>query len=487
MSRVDPHPFSKLATRVAFLALLSSLFVSLLAGCGGRESGEAGGEENSSSERPNIILVMTDDQDAASAEHMPHLQSLFVERGADFENAFVTNALCCPSRATMLRGQYSHNHGIVGNEWPMGGFRKFRASGVESSTVATRLKSAGYRTAYFGKYLNGYASTHVPPGWDEWNAVAGSYLSNYLSENGRFRYYDPERFHDTDVLADKAVEYVDGASKKDPPFFAVIAPRAPHLPATPAPRHEDEFEDAELPRPPSFDEKDVSDKPAWIRTRQNLSPSRINYLEQLHKNRLRSLQSVDEMFPRLIETLRENKELDNTYLVFTSDNGYHMGHHRLPAGKWTAYEEDIRVPLVIRGPEVPEGRSVEEIALNNDLAPTFTDLAGIKPRASVDGRSLAPLLDGDPVPPENWRTAFLVEEAEKEVARRPELWAIRTMNAIYMEYATGEREFYDLGEDPHQLENKYEDADPDLLRRLDRRLDELRDCEGDSCRVAEGS
>jgi arylsulfatase A-like enzyme len=482
----------------------------MLLGCG-REAAVTNEREKPADDKPNIIFVMTDDQDAESVRHMPHLRSLMAERGTTFENAFVTNALCCPSRATLLRGQYSHNHGIVGNEWPEGGFRKFRASGAESSTIATRMKSAGYRTAYFGKYLNGYRSAHVPPGWDEWRAVAGNYLSNHLSENGRFRYYDPEKTHDTDILADKAISYVDEAAKKDPPFFAVIAPRAPHDPAIPAPRHEGEFEDTPLPRPPSFDEGDVSDKPAWIRARPRLDAARISYLEALHENRLQSLQSVDEMLPRLMQTLRENKKLDDTYIVFTSDNGYHMGHHRLAAGKWTPYEEDIRVPLIIRGPGVPEGEKVEEIALNNDLAPTFTDLAGIKPRASVDGRSLAPLLDEDPsspenwrtaflveeavelpdgrlinAGPENWRTAFLVEEAEKEAARRPELAAIRTKNSIYIEYANGEREFYDLEKDPFQLENEYEDADPELLRRQGNRLEELRNCEGENCRIAEG-
>ncbi len=482
MGRARPHsPFSVAACAVLFFTLLAPL----LFGCG-REPAETNEAKKPAAGRPNIILVMTDDQDLESARHMPYLRSLMAERGATFENAFVTNALCCPSRATMLTGQYSHNHGILGNEWPEGGSRKFRESGAESSTVATRLKTAGYRTAYFGKYLNGYASTHVPPGWDEWNAVAGTYLSNYLSENGDFWYYNPETTHDTDVLADKAIEYVDGASEEESPFFAVIAPRAPHEPAIPAPRHEGGFEDIPLPRPPSFDEGDVSDKPAWIRTRPPLSPGQINNLEELNENRLESLQSVDEIFPRLIETLRENRELENTYLVFTSDNGYHMGHHRLPDGKWTPYEEDIRVPLIVRGPGVPEGRKIEDMALNNDLAPTFTNLAGLKESPLADGRSLAPLLDGDPSSPESWRTAFLVEEGEKKVAQRPGLSAIRTESSIYIEYASGEREFYDLEKDPFQLENKYEAADPDLLRRLGNRLEELKNCEGRSCRIAEG-
>lgn len=478
-------PPSKSLARAAVCGIL---LASLLAECAQRAAPQLEEKRASSAEPPNIILVMTDDQDAASARHMPHLQSLMVERGATFENAFVTNALCCPSRATMLRGQYSRNHGIVGNIWPEGGFRKFRTSGSESSTIATWLKSAGYRTAYFGKYLNGYASAHVPPGWDEWNAVAGNYLSDHLSENGEIRHYDPERFHDTDVLADKAIRYVDEASEKGPPFFVVIAPRAPHDPAIPAPRHEEEFEDAPLPRPPSFDEGDVSDKPEWVREKPRLGRMEILAMESLYRNRLQSLQSVDEILPRLIETLREGGELDNTYIVFTSDNGYHMGEHRLPSlpsGKWTAYEEDIRVPLVVRGPGVPEGRAVEQISLNNDLAPTFADFAGVKPSSFVDGRSLEPLLE-EGEPPKDWRSAFLVEAGPDEFTGRPELEAVRTGGHLYVEYENGERELYDLEKDPHQLDNAYENADPDLLRRLEERLEELRGCEGRSCRIAEG-
>lgn len=478
--RAQPHSSLRVA---AYLISAFSMLVVFLLGCG-REPVERAQKEEPAAGKPNIVLVMTDDQDVRSTEHMPHLQALLEERGTTFQNAFVTNALCCPSRVTILTGEYSHNHGVVTNEWPGGGFRKFRESGVEGSTVATRLQSAGYTTAYFGKYLNGYNSRYVPPGWDEWRAVAGNYRSNFLSENGEIRRYDPEKTHDTDVLTAKALRFVDDASKREAPFFAVVAPRAPHHPAIPAPRHRGEFEDEALPRPPAFDEEDVSEKPAWIRDRPRLSRPTIEYLEGLHQKRLESLQSVDEIFPRLVETLRENGKLHETYVIFTSDNGYHMGHHRLAAGKWTAYEESIRVPLIVRGPEVPEGEEVEEMVLNNDFAPTFADLAGIEDLTSADGSSLVPLLEE--TPPENWRTAFLVEESRKAVSRRPALAAVRTTSSMYVEYASGEREFYDLQRDPHQLENRYRKADPDLLRRLQNRLQDLRSCEGESCRAAEG-
>jgi arylsulfatase A-like enzyme len=234
--------------------------------------------------------------------------------------------------------------------------------------------------------------------------------------------------------------------------------------------------------------------------------------------------AVDEMVGRLVQTLEESDELENTFIVFTSDNGFHLGQHRLTSGKWTAYEEDIRVPLIVRGPGVPEGRTLPHLALNNDLAPTFAELAGAEPPEFVDGRSLVPLLGDDPPPTEDWRHAFLVEAADSEgrgppppsadegsvkplltgdplpegwrrAARsgtwsrvdwgRPGLEAVRTEDRLYVEYGNDERELYDLKEDPYQLNNRYEAAQPDLVRRLRERLEALRGCSGDNCRAAE--
>ncbi len=218
--------------------------------------------------------------------------------------------------------------------------------------------------------------------------------------------------------------------------------------------------------------------------------------------------AVDEAVGRLIDALRESGELENTYVFFTSDNGWHAGEHRLTTGKWTAYEEDTRVPLIVRGPGVAEGRTLPHLVLNNDLAPTFADLAGVGVPSFVDGRSLKPLLSAEPTPEEEWRSAFMVEAA-REVSRRlapplsgdqlpedkrhapreewgrPGLEAIRTEEHLYVEYGTGERELYDLRRDPYQLDNAYESADPELVRHLQRRLAALRGCSGTSCEVAE--
>jgi N-acetylglucosamine-6-sulfatase len=479
-------------------------------------------------DRPNVILILTDDLDAQLLEeHMedyPNLRRLAAE-GTTFENAFVTDPMCCPSRATILRGQYAHNHEIVGNTWPRGGSRKFRVLGLGESTVATWLQDEGYRTVLVGKYMNGYYGTRVPVGWDDWYAIAGDYRSTRLSENGRVSYYDPERDHLDEVLAEKATGYVRGTTADDSPFFMWLGTSAPHAPATPAARHEDAFLGARLPRPSSFDEKDVSDKPDWVRNNPTLDQEQIAPMEDLYRDRLRSMLAVDEMVGRLVDALRENGELDNSYLVFTSDNGFHLGQHRLTMGKWTAYEEDIRVPLIVRGPGVPEGRTLPHLVLNNDLAPTFADLAGAKTPSFVDGRSLEPLLSTELTPEEEWRRAFLVEatasegrgppspivdegsvkplltgdplpEGWRRAAQsgawsrvnwgRPGLEALRTEEHLYVEYGTGERELYDLKTDPYQLDNVYENADTDLVRRAEGRLAALRGCSGADCREAEG-
>ncbi|HZC84722.1 MAG TPA: sulfatase [Rubrobacter sp.] len=477
-------------------------------------------------DRPNVILVLTDDLDARLLEehlaNYPHIRKLTAE-GTTFENAFVTDSLCCPSRATILRGQYPHNTGVLSNGPPNGGYEKFRDLGRENSTVATWLQDAGYRTVLIGKYMNGYHGTRVPPGWDKWYGISGGHLSSQLNENGHIVDYDPEKYHLDDVLAQKAIDYVHRAADNASPFFMWLGTTAPHAPATPTPRYKDAFPNAQLPRPPSFDEEDVSDKPDWIRDNPPLGQQEIAYAEDLYRKRLQSMLSVDDMIGRLVDALKESGELDNTYIFFTSDNGWHAGEHRLTTGKWTAYEEDIRVPLIVRGPGVPGGRKLKHLVLNNDFAPTFADLGGAKIPDFVDGRSLTSLLSDHPPSTHNWRQAFLVEEMAESAeapssiteeagprlltgdvqpsedvgrasplqkssvreAGRPGLKAIRTENSIYVEYDTGESELYDLRKDPYELNNVYEKTDLAHLWRLQGWLRALRDCAGEECRAAE--
>jgi len=433
----------------------------VVSGCGSPEN----------EEHPNIILILTNDQDVESISHMPKLQSLLVEQGMTFENAFVTNPLCCPSRATILRGQYSHNHGVLTNQPPIGGFEKFRDSGSEKSTVATWLHSANYRTVYIGKYLNGKPRGYEAPGWDEFS------VSGYAKTD----------VYSTDWFADEASGFIKRMKGEREPFFMHLSTKTPHKPAIPAPRHENAFPGIRAPRPPSFNEKDVSDKPEWIRERPSFSPETIAEIDELHRKRLQSLLAVDEMIGRLISDLRAIGELDNTYIFFSSDHGWSQGEHRRNVGKGAAYEEDIRVPLIVRGPGVPAGQTREHLVLNNDFAPTFADLAGVPAPEFVDGHSLTPLLTDDPPSATDWRSAFLVEGyASEKAVHRPPYRAVRTTDRLYVEYDTGERELYDMRADPYQLESQHETADPEFIAHLEEQLDELLDCAGESCRTAEG-
>lgn len=282
---------------------------------------------------------------------------------------------------------------------------------------------------------------------------------------------------------------------KDSPFFLYLSVHAPHAPAKPALRHEDLYEGLRTPRTPSFDEANVSDKPGWVRN-LSLDSSEVRHIDALYRKRLKTTAGVGETIGGLLRTLEQTGKLDNTYLVLTSDNGFHMGQHRLGLGKQSAYEEDIRVPFMIRGPGVPAGVSRGEMVLNNDFAPTFADLAGFPPPASVDGRSFASLLDkrkGND--PSSWRTAFEIrnwdnkkdETSYRAVTPIPPYRAVRTQRHLYVEYEAGERELYDLRKDPYELHNLYDSAAPDLISELDARLDALRDCAGEGCRAAENA
>src|SRR5215212_6020683 len=267
-------------SRGGLLEVLACLAVFLAAGCSGSESAQEeteaqaqyeraqAQEAEKASDQPNIVFILADDLDYASVEKMPEIGSLLVEQGASFEKAFVSHPLCCPSRATFLTGLYDHNHGVLSNGPPDGGFQRFVSEGNEENTIAVRLQEeGGYQTAYFGKYMNGYSDeedpTHVPPGWDEWYGELEGYDPyNYqINENGEVVSYGSEtEEYFTDVLSDKATDFVGrAASDPDRPFLAYVAPIAPHSPATPAERHEGAFAGEEAPRPPSFHEEEVSD------------------------------------------------------------------------------------------------------------------------------------------------------------------------------------------------------------------------------------
>lgn len=449
-----------------------------------------------SGERPNILFILTDDQEVESMSEMPQVQSRLTERGTTFSRAFVTTAMCCPARASILRGQYAHNHGIWINRAPEGGFERFKELGHENSTVATWLDDAGYHTGFIGKYLNEYGSyeeptTHVPPGWDTWIGYQGG--PQEQKSNGAFKINVQgkisrvESVHDTDYMAQKAESYIRNR-KKGKPWFLTVSTNAPHVPALTSGRNDGTYEGRRMPRTPSFNESDVSDKAsAWQDNPRLPKKCPSDYqkkadiqcvpeLEELWRDRMESLQDVDDMVGRLTKTLREEDFMRETYIVFTSDNGLALYKNRI-FSKGAPYESSQQVPFVVRGPGVPGGEVDDRLVANIDLAPTFAEWAGARTPTSVDGRSFADLL-GNPYAP--WRTRLLFEHR----LGNHDYNAVRTEeDEVYIEYpvAADETEYYDLTEDPHQLDGDAEEPPPELKRQLRY----LKHCSGAGCRAAD--
>jgi arylsulfatase A-like enzyme len=441
--------------------------------------------------KPNIVFVLTDDLDAGSIRYMPTVQRELVQKGTTFENGILTLTQCCPSRATMLRGQYAHNHRIGFGVEPSA--RSFKKRGLEKSTVATWLHEAGYKTALFGKYLNGYDYRYVPPGWDQWHASVGADVwPECLNDNGTKRCYGGQ--HPDAVLDEKAEGFVRSSRGGTQPLFLWLAFNAPHEPAPYMRQDRNKFSGLALPKSPSFNERDVSDKPAWIRNRPLLNGKQIKATRRLYLDRLRSLQAVDRAVGHLLDALDDTGRLENTYIVFWTDNGFHMGEHRLAplkgtSGKSAPYLEDTKVPLIVRGPDVPQAKR-EELVLNTDIAPTFAALGGAQPDDFVDGRSFAPLLEGEAP---GWRTTALIENRRSTKPPRPAYAGLITESAAsedtaYIEYEGGGRELYDLEDDPYQLENAFaQNPPPDraLVSGLEDQLDKLRGCKATACKDAE--
>ncbi|MBI5080821.1 MAG: sulfatase-like hydrolase/transferase [Chloroflexi bacterium] len=471
------------------------------------------------SQRPNIIFILADDMASTDLEVMPKLKSLITDQGVSFNNYLVNISLCCPSRVATLRGQYANNSKIFGNGTPdNGGFERVYELGLEKATAAVWLQNAGYRTLLAGKYMNGYpgkaGANYVPPGWTEWySAVRGNAYNEFgytLNENGKMvQYGSKAEEYGTDVYAKKTVQLIQTSVKEGKPFFAYVSVYAPHTPATAAPRHEKLFAEVKLPRPPSFNEDDMSDKPAHLQRSNKLTDRQIANMEEEYRKRLQSLQAVDDAVETIVNALKETNQLNNTYIFFASDNGYHLGQHRLPAGKQQPYEEDIRLPLIVRGPGVPAGKTVDHLSGNIDLASTWIELAGAKADIAVDGRSLVPLLKNNPPSTKDWRQCFLIQRGEDGdedssqpqptatprppvgggrlgAGGNPDFAGLRTTKYTYVEYETGEKELYDLAKDPYQLNNIAKSANAELLKELSTRLAEMMKCAGESCRKSDG-
>ncbi|GGQ58861.1 sulfatase family protein [Couchioplanes azureus] len=453
--------------------------------------------------RPNIVLVLTDDLSTNLVQFMPHLRDL-QRRGTTFTEYTVSNSLCCPSRASLLTGKFPHGTGVYTNGGIDGGFVLFHRRGHERSTFATDLRRAGYRTAFLGKYLNRYepgntlggARAYVPPGWTDWYAAGNAYaqFDYVLNENGKLRRYgSAPGDYLTDVLGAKASAFIEDAAAARTPFLVEVSTFAPHSPYTPAPRDAGAFAGLRAPRGPAFDAL-PADPPAWLADRAPLTAAQQAEIDDVFRRRAQSVRSIDRLLASLQDTLERSGVARDTVVVFTSDNGFHTGEYRLLPGKQTAFDTDVRVPLVVAGPGIAAGRRVAAPVQNVDLRPTFAGLAGADLPADVHGRDLRPLLSGGTPA---WRTAALVEHHGPDAdptdpdrprpgsGNPPSYAALRTATFTYVEYVDGAREFYNRRTDPHQLRNLYPRLAESRRADLHDALKKLTTCRGAGCRTAD--
>ncbi|MGZ8631066.1 MAG: sulfatase family protein [Actinomycetota bacterium] len=396
---------------------------------------------------PNIVLILTDDQRWDQMDYMPTVRSGLAQKGRTFTEGFVVNPLCCPSRATILSGQYSHGTGVYTNS----DYSKFRPR--EGSTIATWLDAAGYRTGLVGKYLNGYGkgrATSVLPGWDTWRAFVQppGYFNYSLSIDGVPTPFGSDAAsYSTDVLAGYATEFIRSVPAEEP-LFLWFGPNAPHNPYTPAPRHKTSLPNFTAPIYPNVNEADVSDKPAYVR-RLSAKGNSINS----RRKQAQTLLAVDEAVGQIITALSDTDRLSTTFILFMSDNGLSHRSHRW-SGKESPWDEAAHVPFIVRYDPVTAGTPAtdDRLVLNLDVAPTFAALAGVG-APGAEGTSILPLLDGSA---SGWRTAFALEHVAQ--GDPPTYCAIRTTTHKYIRYSTGEEELYDLVADPFELQSRH--ADP---------------------------
>jgi N-acetylglucosamine-6-sulfatase len=485
--------------------------------------------------KPNIVLIMADDLDATTSEYweratnagkddpLKKTRALIRNQGVTFTNAFAPNPICCPSRASLLTGRFGHNTGVLTNSGDQGGRGTFVNRGGEAHSLAPWLRNAGYRTAIVGKYLNGidHTPTEIPPGWTDWFVFVDNFVNEYkgygynVNENGVVSHRGwNEEDYSTDYVRARSLAFIEQASASGEPFFLYVSATAPHLPLPPAKRHLiNPYALAPLPRRPNTHELDMSDKPMWLastsiqRSVESIAWSPIDY-----RLRQGSLYALDELVEAVVKKLEKTGELDNTYIVFLSDNGYNLGAHNL-IHKMAPYEESIRIPWAVRGPGIPAGISKNQIVVMPDFAPTVLEWAGISnpvslqgvPSPERDGASLVPLLKTSS--PATWRKDFTIQYASRGFINGvgaelpPAVWnfsgmdipsylAIREDNykLIKWDATLGTQwELYDLKNDPHEMHNLL--ANPlnwvfrkPTIERLKNRMQELSNCEGASCR-----
>jgi N-acetylglucosamine-6-sulfatase len=460
---------------------------------------------------PSIVVIRTDDQSLTDMLEirpdtghlvMQHVQESIADRGMTFQNTLVSVSLCCPSRATFFSGQYAHNHHVYGNDPPFGGYRAFD----HANALPVWLQNAGYHTVHVGKYMNHYSGVGVPPGWSEWfTSSSQRYYEYFLNENGSQVFYglSPADYA-TDVYTGKALDFLANRASGAQPFYLMLDYIAPHRnggpndplgpSAIPAPRDAHVFDQGYvMPRPENYNERDVSDKPPGIQALPLLDDTARAAILSEHKARLGALLSVDAGVGRIVHQLEVTGLLDSTVIVFTSDNGYEQGEHRIAAEKNTPYEESARVPLIISGPGILH-LSVSEVVSSIDIAPTLVDLGRASPGRLMDGLSLVPILTGTGTLPSR---SILLEHYDYTDPLRDvpiDCSGIRNGDLKYLEYYDNSgritfRELYNYSPDfcqpmgdPYELDNQA--GNPcyaHLITVLHDQLQSLRGCSGRSC------
>ena len=464
---------------------------------------------------PNVVVVMTDDQRFDDMAALPKTQRLIGQAGVTFTRSFASYPVCCPARATFFTGQYAHNHGVRGLYPPTGGYGNLN----QREYLPVWLEDAGYVTAHVGKFLNGYGKERapdIPNGWTEWYGLVDPWTYRMwgyqLFENGDRRTYgsllrEVPRRYQTDVLSRKAVRFIRRRSGGGEPFFLSVAYLAPHHESgktqartgklvRPAPRYRHRYAHRALPKPPSFNESDMSDKPRWVKRNRAVNSRREAAILSRMRERWASLPAVDDGVEAIINALRSTGELDNTYVIFTSDHGYMQGEHRIPQGKMVPYDPSTQVPLLIRGPRIPRSRTTKALVGDVDLAPTILDATPAHPSRPLDGRSilpfarnprlrsLRPLLHTTAGQGAKGRTNTREGGTRGTQPRVPAWKAVRTTRWLYVEYKSGQREMYDLKLDHWQMNNVINDPRSGIrIRRntLRRLLSDLERCRGRSC------
>ena len=521
----------------AFAALVVT---ALLALAGARFAGVAAPhalsgttDDTGSAPRPNVVVIVADDLDKKLLRWMPQTRRLIADQGMTFDRYYVEQSTCCTSRASILSGQYTHNHHVRGNHYPAGGFFRWHEE-REAEALPTWLEADGYRSALLGKYLNeypypsGYDGTpeekdalrrFVPPGWQSWfspvDGMPYRQRDTVINENGTVDAAPRPEFLDQ-LMGDRMLaltDGLDGMSLSDGGKFIYYASYAPHSPYAAPEEYDDDFTDVRYPRTPSFDEADVSDKYGLSGVRGPLSAEKIATIDKTYRQRIRSVQVLDADVGALMRRLETQGTLDNTFVVFTSDNGYNMGEHRLDIAKYNQFEETVSVPLMVRGPGIAAGAHVSTLAENIDLAPTIADITGASTPDWVDGISLLPVLKGETTElprehlllsrgliPLEKQALSAVEEFPETVVESPRHARLSDFNAVVtqrwklVDYTDSDHEeLYDLRNDPYELTNLMVGGwqsmrylppwQQDLVRDLRRTLHQLLRCQAAQCRI----